>query len=242
MDRALYIAANGASLAMRGQAVNNHNLANATTTGFRAALVATEAMPISGTRAYSREGMYDFDAKPGALQHTGDPLHVAINGDGWLTVLGADGNQAYTRAGDLRVNANGQLMTGAGHPVMGENGVLTVPPHEAIQIGEDGSVSIVPLGAVGGTLVQVDRLSVVDIPRLQVQRGDDGLMRAAPDAEITPVAGNSVSTGSIESANVNPASTLVRMIELSRQFEMNVRLMSTVDDNARAGGKLLSRG
>ncbi|MBY8967005.1 MAG: flagellar basal body rod protein FlgF [Algiphilus sp.] len=242
MDRALYVAANAATLALRAQAANSNNLANATTTGFRAEMVASEAMPLSDARQYSRVHEAGFSAADGAIQHTGNPLHVAMQGDHYLEVLGPDGEAAYTRAGDLRLNANGQLLNGAGHPVMGVNGPIALPPHQSAAIGSDGTISIVPEGSAGGTLVQIGRLRVMEIAPQDLQRGADGLLRLAEDAVANPAVGDALQTGAVEGANVNTAESLVKMIELARQFELNVNLMRSVDENAAAGSRLLRRG
>lgn len=242
MDRALYVAANAATLALRAQAANSNNLANATTTGFRAEMVSSEAMPLSTSRQYSRLNEAGFSAADGAMQHTGNPMHVAMQGDHYLEVLGPDGEPAYTRAGDLRLNANGQLMNGAGHPVMGVNGPIALPPHETASIGSDGTISIVPEGAAGGTLVQIGRLRVMEIAPQDLQRSPDGLLRLTQGGEAAPAIGEVLNTGSVEAANVNTAESLVKMIELSRQFELNVNLMRTVDENAAAGSRLIRRG
>lgn len=242
MDRSLYVAANAATLALRGQAANSNNIANAATTGFRAELVASEAMPLSESRHYSRTLPAGVSTADGARTHTGDPLHVAMQGDHYLAVLAGDGEAAYTRAGDLKLNANGQLVTGAGHPVMGQNGPIAVPPHEHIAIGADGTLSIVPQGAADGTLVQLDRLQVDAIARSDIRRAEDGLLRLRAGGEAVPTAGQVLATGSIEGANVNTAESLVKMIELSRAFELNVKLMQSIDRNAEAGSRLIRRG
>lgn len=241
MDRSLFVAANAATVALRAQAANSNNLANLSTTGFRAERVSTEALPLSEARQYSRTLPGGFDARDGAMQQTGNPLHVALQGDHWLEVMGPDGAAAYTRAGDLRLNANGQVVTGAGHPVQGDNGLLAIPPHEHVEIGSDGTISVIPEGAADGTLALVDRLRVVTVPPQELQRGEDGLMRLRAGAESLPSAGPVLVSGAIESSNVNATESLVRMIELSRQFELNVQLMRSVDDNARASSRLLQR-
>lgn len=242
MDRSLYVAANAATLALRGQAANSNNIANASTTGFRAELVASEAMPLSDSRHYSRTLPAGVSTANGALEHTGDPLHVAMQGDHYLAVLGGDGEPAYTRAGDLKLNANGQLVTGAGHPVMGQGGPIAVPPAERIAIGADGTLSIVPQGAANGTTVQLDRLQVETIAPGDIRRREDGLLSLRPGAEAAPAAGEVLASGSLEGANVNAAESLVKMIELSRAFELNVKLMQSIDRNAEAGSRLIRRG
>ena len=131
-----------------------------------------------------------WDNQSGALLSTGRDLDVAINGDGWIAVQGPDGSEAYTRAGDLQVDANGQLTTGTGLPVLGDGGPINVPPYTSIFFARDGSISIVRAGPDARHHVDRRRASSWSIPPTkQLERGDDGLFRmkdgsdAPPDAE-----------------------------------------------------------
>src|SRR5690606_17663292 len=98
------------------------------------------------TRAYATAGGAGWNSSIGAVQTTGRPLDVAVDGPGWIAVQARDGREAYTRAGDLRVDADGLLTNGAGHPVLGDGGPIVLPPYASLAIGVDGSVSIVPQG------------------------------------------------------------------------------------------------
>ena len=115
MDKLLYVAMTGAKEALRAQAVNSHNLANASTTGFRADLAAFQSQAVSGpgfgSRVYATAGTTGWNSEGGALLGTGRELDVAVQGDGFIAVQGRDGTEAYTRAGDLRVAdlANAEL-------------------------------------------------------------------------------------------------------------------------------------
>src|SRR5690606_35937534 len=149
MDRFLYISMTGAKETLRAQATNNHNLANGSTTGFRADLSAFQSLAVAGSghasRVYATNAKTGWDDSFGSLQSTGRALDIAVQGAGMIAVQGRDGREGYTRAGDLRVDPSGMLLTGAGHPVLGDSGPISVPPHAEISIGADGSVSIVPL-------------------------------------------------------------------------------------------------
>ena len=157
MDRMLYVAMTGAKETLRAQAVNNHNLANVSTTGFRADLAAFQSRAVDGSgyasRVYATNASTGWNNQRGALLSTGRDLDVAINGQGWIAVQGADGKEAYTRAGDLQVDANGQLMTGTGLPVLGDGGPINVPPYTSIFFARDGSISIVAQGQTPDTIV-----------------------------------------------------------------------------------------
>lgn len=243
MDRALYIAMTGATQTMRAQTANNNNIANANTTGFRAELTALMPVSVQGpgmpTRVNALAATGGWDSTAGGVIQTGNPLDVALRENNWLAVQAPDGAEAYTRAGDLRVNALGQLSNAAGHVVMGDAGPVSVPPHATITIAGDGTLSIVPLGQGPETQASVGRLRVVEAKPEQLQRGDDGLMRAKPGEKLNPAAGEVLFSGALESSNVNLAGSMVNMIELARQFELQVKMMKTVEDNASAASTLV---
>src|SRR5512142_2191747 len=125
MDKLLYVAMSGAKETLRAQAANNHNLANASTTGFKADLSAFQSRAVTGpgyaSRVYATDQTVGWDHSVGSIQETGNPLDVAIRGPGFIAVQDAAGNEAYTRAGDLHVDPAGQLLTSTGLPVLGDN-------------------------------------------------------------------------------------------------------------------------
>src|ERR1700759_697781 len=179
MDKLLYVAMSGAKETLRAQAANNHNLANASTTGFKADLSAFQARAITGpgydSRVYATDSTLGWDHGVGSLEETGKPLDVAIHGDGFFAVQDATGNEAYTRAGDLHIDPTGQLLTATGLPVMGDNGPISVPPHSSIAVGGDGTISIVPLGQTPNTVSIVGRIKLVNPSLDSIQRSNDGL-------------------------------------------------------------------
>jgi flagellar basal-body rod protein FlgF len=246
MDKSLYIAMTGASATLRGQATVAHNLANADTTGFQASLAGTVAAPVQGPGHASRvatvQRTLGVSDAPGALTATGNPLDVALQPGHWLAVQDRNGAVAYTRAGDLRMNPNGLLTTAGGLQVLDAGGApMALPPADAIEIGGDGTVSVVPQGQPMATMAEAGRLQVVALPTRDMVRGDDGLMRPAPGTEPPPPAAGTVLTAGVrEGSNVDAAGMLVSMIELARQFEMQVRVLQSGDETARAANTLLS--
>lgn len=246
MDKSLYIAMTGASATLRGQAAVSHNLANADTTGFQATLSGTVAAPVSGTGLASRvatvQRTLGVSDAAGALTTTGNPLDVALQGDHWLAVQDRAGGVAYTRAGDLKLNQNGLLTTASGLQVLDQGGApMALPPSDAIEVGSDGTVSVVPQGQPMATMAAVGRLQVVAAATRDLVRGDDGLMRPPPGAAPPPPAAGAVLTAGVrEGSNVDAAGMLVSMIELARQFEMQVRVLHSGDESARAANSLLS--
>lgn len=243
MDRMLYLAMSGAKQTMLAQAAVSHNLANANTVGFRADLEAFRSMPVFGpghpSRVFAMSERPDVDYRAGTVISTGNNLDVAINGDGWLAVQAQDGSEAYTRAGDLRIGSNGILETGAGHPVLGNGGPVAIPPHETLEIGSDGTISILPLGQDPNALADVDRLKLVNPDIKQLVKGEDGLFRLEDGSQAPADASVSLIRGSLESSNVNTVQAMVEMISLSRQFEMQIKAMRTVDENEQQTAQMM---
>lgn len=242
MDKALYVAMTGASASLRAQGAVSQNLANIETSGFKAQLTSTESFIVPGAGLASRidavPSSLSFDNSAGNLRQTGRPLDVAFAENRWLAVQARDGGEAYTRNGELRANALGQLTTHSGHLVLGEGGPITIPPYQQIAIGADGTISIVPQGQGPETVAIVGRLRVVPGDQLSLQRGLDGLMRAT-GAPPEQAAGQVLTSGAFEGSNVNAAGMLVQMIELQRQFEMQIKIIQSGDENARTSNELL---
>jgi flagellar basal-body rod protein FlgF len=243
MDKFLYVAMSGAKETLRAQTSNSHNLANASTTGFRADLAAFMSRAITGpgfdSRAYATTSTVGWDTQEGSVVSTGRDLDLAINGPGWIAVQAADGSEAYTRAGDLRIDVDGQLRNGAGHAVLGDSGPISVPPNNSVLIGVDGTVSIVPQGQGPETTATVGRIKLVNPDVKDLERSSDGLFRLREGGEAPADAAIRVTTGSLESSNVNTADAMVTMIELSRRFDLQVKAMRTAEENARTAATLL---
>lgn len=244
MDRALYIAASGATQTLKAQAVNHHNLANASTVGFRAELAVAGAVAVQGPGLATRYNAQNFlsgtDASAGFLQTTGNATDVAlIDPNSWLAVQGPNGEEAYTRAGDLTVDAQGTLRNTAGYAVMGGGGPLTLPPATSISIGADGTVSGIPLGGAAGVAQTLGKIKVVEAKADQLVRANNSLFKAAPGVQLGEKTGAVLRSGVLESSNVNAADSLVTMIELARNFELQTRAMKAADENAQIGASIL---
>ena len=244
MDRGLYVAMTGAKQIMQAQAVNNHNIANSSTTGFRADGVAFTSEPIYGpgyaTRVNAVAGDAGTDFSSGVMMSTSSPLDIAVDGKGFIAVRGADGQEAYTRAGDLRVTALGAVMTSSGFPVMSESGPLTVPPSTQVTIGTDGTVSVVPLGLSAAAQSQVDRIKLVNPSTKDLQKGADGLLRLKGGGKAKTDETVTVTSGELESSNVNAAQSLVNMIELQRLYELQIKSIKSTDDNEQAAQRMMA--
>lgn len=234
MDRALYVAMTGAKHTMMAQSINSHNLANVSTTGFRADLNAFMSVPVQGegmpTRINAIATNLATDFTNGVINATGRELDMAVNGDGWIGVLAKDGEEAYTRAGDLRIGTGGLLTNGAGHAILGNGGPIVIPPAEKIEIGVDGTISIKPVGQAATALVTVDRIKLVNPDQSELYKGKDGLMRTKSGLPAAVDFDMSLVSGSLETSNVNPVNALVEQITLARQFEIQIKAMKAVDD------------
>lgn len=243
MDRLVYVAMTGAKEILQAQAANNSNLANASTVGFRADLSAFQTQQVTGaglpSRAYATDASVGWDASSGTLQTTGRALDVSVRGPGWIAVQSNDGSEAYTRAGDLGLDANGMLTTALGNPVLGDSGAIIVPPQSAIAIGADGSVSIVPQGQPAASISTVGRIKLVNPPSAQLTRGADGLFRSTGQAPVVADANVRLAPGTLESSNVNLAESMANMIELARNYEVQIKAMKAAEDNASSSSKLL---
>ncbi|MCQ8128774.1 flagellar basal-body rod protein FlgF [Methylomonas rivi] len=246
MDRSLYIAMNGAKQTLLAQTANANNLANTQTTGFKSDFEQFRAMPAFGpgypSRVYSMAERPGSDLSSGGIQTTGRDMDVAINGDGWFAVRAKDGSEAYTRAGDLRITPQGLLENGAGQQLLGENGQpIAIPPAQKVEIGRDGTISMIPQGANATNLVLLERIKLVNPGNQNLEKRDDGLMRLKQPGAAPPPADANVNLiqGSLEGSNVNAMSAMVEMIELSRNFELQSKVMKTVDDNAGVSAKLM---
>jgi len=243
MDRSLYIAMSGAKQTLLAQTTNANNLANAQTTGFKSDWEQFRSMPVFGpgfpTRVYAMTERPGTDFSSGPLQTTGRDLDVAINGDGYFAVQGADGKEVYTRAGDLRLTPEGLLQTGTGLQVIGQGGPIAIPPAEKLEIGSDGTISIIPLGSNATVLAVVDRIKMVRPAADNVEKLTDGLVHVKDGQPQAASADVSLVQGVLEASNVNAIQAMVEMIELSKNFELQTKVMKNADENSGVSAKLM---
>jgi flagellar basal-body rod protein FlgF len=243
MDRLIYTALSGMRGAMARQTATANNLANASTTGFRAEMSSASALWLRGAGLESRvpttQQVVAADMAPGSVTSTGRDLDVAMQGDALLAVQADDGSEAYTRRGDLQVSPSGVVTTGDGHPVLGDGGPLTLPPADSVRIAQDGAIWIVPTGGDPNQPQQVDRLKLATPAGSRIQKGVDGLFRVLdggalpsdPDARLTPQ--------SLEGSNVNTSQTLIDMIEASRAWDTQLQLVSNAREMDTSAADLM---
>jgi flagellar basal-body rod protein FlgF len=245
MDRMIYTAMTGAKHILEQQATTAHNLANATSTGFKAQVDSFRAVPVVGqgmpTRAFVVDATVGADFNPGPIQATSRDLDVAIQGKGWLAVQRADGSEGYTRNGSLKVSENGLLQTASGLTVMGDGGPISIPTDVTISIAKDGTLSSVANGTLPGPSNAIGRLKLVNPPETDLVRSDDGLFTTkSGTAEVD--ANVNVVSGALEGSNVNVVDAMVTMISLARQFETQMKLVQSAENNANKASQLMSMG
>jgi flagellar basal-body rod protein FlgF len=247
MDRVVYVAMAGANQALDQHSSVSNNLANVSTSGFRAQLNAFRAVPLEGdgnpTRVFTVTSTPYFDQTSGPITQTGRDLDVAINGQGWFTVQKPDGSEAYTRKGSFQTDADGQLRTADGMMVVGQNGPIVVPPGSTVQIGKDGTVSALGAGQAKTAIVALGKLKMVNPPTGALERSDDGYFRLtgnnnAKTADADPTV--TLVPGAQEGSNVNSVQSMVDLISLSRRFETQMKMIQTVDNNDQRANSLLS--
>jgi flagellar basal-body rod protein FlgF len=244
MDRMIYTAMTGASHILQQQAAVSENLANNNTPGFRAAINTFRAVPLVGeglpTRTFVVDSTAGADFSPGSMQPTGRDLDVAVDGKGWIAVESAGGGEAYTRNGSFQVTPNGILQTRSGLNVLGDAGPITIPPNTEVTIAKDGTISTVPNGTERTAVVVVGRLKLTNPPEEQMMRGDDGLFRIRNGTPADADAAVTVVSGSLEGSNVNAVEAMVSMITLARQFDTQMKLLQTADNNAKTASSILN--
>lgn len=244
MDRLIYLAMTGAKHIMEQQGNTAHNLANVSTTGFRAQLDSFRAVPVISdsmpTRAFVVDATVGADFTPGPLQQTGRSLDVALQGQGWIAVQREDGSEAMTRQGSLKTSENGLLLTASGQSVLGDAGPISIPPDVNVTIASDGTISTTERAGAPGQANIIGRIKLVNPPEETLERADDGLFRIKGGGDAEVDANVRVAGGALEGSNVNPVDAMVNMISLGRQFEMHMSLLKNAESNAAKASQLLS--
>ena len=249
MDRALFLAMSGAKQDMQALQLRANNLANVSTTGFRADLEQARAMQAYGeglpTRVFNMTERPGYSFAQGPTITTGRDLDVAIKGDGWFSVLDPAGQEGYSRVGNLNVDETGLLQNGHGELILSQRGApIFIPlPVSKIEIGSDGTVSVLPQGAPPEAMEEVDRIKLVRPKNDELYKDKSGLFKSIdPGAVFDEDASVTLLTGALEGSNVNAISEMTGLIELQRHFEMQVKLMKTAEEMDKSSESLLRMG
>ena len=248
INRFAYTSMTGAIAATNQLAVTSNNLANVMTPGFKEVVSAFRAVPLKGdgvpftgngadTRVFNVDSTPGSNFTAGPIETTGNPLDFAIKGDGYFAVRRPDGSEAYTRSGKFFIDESGLLKLGKDIQVVGSGGPVTIPISATMQVAEDGAIYT----QIPGTqyLNQAGKLKLVNPDSNSLIRAEDGLFEiaggaAAPDEKVRVV------QGAFELSNVSSAAAMVNMIDESRAFDLNMRSLTTADQNAKSLTGLLS--
>ncbi len=239
MDGMIYIASSGAEQMLNAQRVHANNLANVNTIGFKGDLVQLMSSPVKtnsfDTRAFVTADSPATDYRPGTLLSTGRNLDIAVKGQGWIAVQAEDGSEAYTRSGMLQINQDGLLSTLNNLPVLGDGGPIIIPPSQKIDIGGDGTISIVPLNSTNNMPAVIGRIKLVNPDVNNLAKGEDGLIRVKGQKGTDPDSTVQVTSGFLEASNVNAVDAITRMITLAREYEIQLKMMLTAQENDKEG-------
>ncbi|WP_144209986.1 flagellar basal-body rod protein FlgF [Shewanella donghaensis] len=244
MDKLLYVAMSGAKQNMNALAVRANNLANVNTDGFRADLAQARSMQAFGeglpTRVFAMTESPGHNFDSGPIKTTGRNLDIAIKDSGWIAVQAEDGGEAYTRSGSLNFDSTGLLTNARGNPVMGETGPIVLPiPVDKVQISPEGIISVRPQGATADVIEEVARIKLVNPSNANMMRGEDGLFRLTSGQNIPSDPNVQVESGALEGSNVNAVSEMVALIDIQRQYEMQVKMMKNAEELDRSSSSLL---
>ena len=243
MDRMLYVSMSGAKEAMLSQANNSNNLANANTDGFKKDFNQFRAQHMEGpgwhTRTYSLDERPATDFTPGPVKVTGRDMDVMTKENGFMAIQAPDGTEALTRSASMQLPPAGDLVDVQGNPVLNAGGEpINIPPHKSLHIGDDGAISFIPADAPNNLPVLLDQLRLVSPDPQQLQKGEDGFVRYQGEDALDQAPVRTVS-GALEGSNVNTVEALTNMIELSRKYEMQVKMMSTAKTHSERSDSIL---
>jgi flagellar basal-body rod protein FlgF len=242
MDKLIFTAVSGAERTMRAEQVHANNLANMDTPGFRANFELATAQAVMQGYGHGYDDRYmanmqadSISTRAGAVRETGRALDVALDGKGYFAVQYGDG-EAYTRSGAIDIDASGALSV-QGRPLLGEGGPIVLPQHTAVEIGRDGTVSVLPEGST--QLQVVDRLRLVNAEGSQLTKNEAGLLVARSGGQLDADPAVTVRSRALEGSNVSAIEEMVATMSLTRTFEMQMKLFKASDDMNQAGNRLL---
>jgi flagellar basal-body rod protein FlgF len=244
MDKLAYTSVNAMKSLMNRQTAIANNMANSNTVGFKADMVSAKAQYLNGpghdSRAMAVERAMQADMNAGTIKQTGRPLDVALEGDAMFAVQGTDGKEAYSRRGDFNIQASGAMITGDGYPVLGDSGPVTIPPSDRVDIGKDGTIFFVPQGGDPTQPQELGKIKLVSMTGSEISKGPDGLFRVAGDGAL-PVDENArLVPGALEESNVNMTAALVDMIETSRAWETQARMLRMTEELDDSSANIMS--
>jgi flagellar basal-body rod protein FlgF len=222
------------------------NIANAQTTGYQAVQAVFEASPYTGANAPGGADVVALtpnpNTAPGGLQHTGDPLDVAISGNAWLQVQTSSG-PALTRAGSLQISSAGILTDSAGNPVLGANGQpLSLPQLASVKIGADGTISGVSASQPGSPSQIFGQIGVFATPSGQLTPISGTLYAAPAGVPVTAAPDAKLEQGFLNDSNVDTTQAMMAMIADSRSYQLQTNLMKSQSTGGQGLNTLMAQG
>jgi flagellar basal-body rod protein FlgF len=246
MDRLIYSSLAAMRGAMQRQSTIASNMANLNTVGFRGEMTQAQSLWIKGqpgqgvdSRATVRTEVSGADMTGGEVNQTGRDLDIALSGDSMLAIQASNGDETYTRRGDLQIDKTGVMTTGDGALVMGDSGPITVPPYDKITIAHDGSISIIPRGGDPKEPQQVDRLKLVTPKGSDIRKGTDGLFRNTAGGTLPADPDAQVQVQALEGSNVSASQVLIEMVDASRAWDGQVKMLTTAQDLDKSSTELM---
>lgn len=245
MEPILYNAIGGGKADFKRQEITANNLANINTPGFKADLYSAQTMYMNNAQGSNKGQSFivqqpnGVDVSPGDIMTTGRDLDVAIDGEGWMAVRDSQGREAYTRGGSLRLDPNGQLITSSGKAVIGDGGPISIPPAQSIEIGSDGTISIIPVDGDMKSLAVLDRIKLVKLDKNNIVKNDEGLIQLKQGSAEAADGSIKLVNGALEGSNVKAIDQMVGMISAGREFDSQMKILSTVDENAQKLAQIL---
>jgi flagellar basal-body rod protein FlgF len=227
-----------------------NDLANVSTVGFKSSYdVALQSVKVEGagfdTRYQAQTISRDLiRMDPGPIMATVRPMDVAMAGSTVLTVQAPNGDLAFTRRGDMKVNIQGQLENGSGHLVLGEGGPITIPPGLLVSVNPDGSIYARDPAQVGPAAdVLIDRLRLRDTSGVSLGRRADGLFKVSEKPDGTDIALTEqlpqVIPQALEGSNVSAIEAMTRLIDHSRSFETQIRVIKEMKGLDESGASMM---
>ncbi len=249
MDKLAFVALASVKEQAKVRASITNSMANATTIGFKESFeAATSAVKVEGpgfSRYQPALVMEDtIKLKPGTIMETGRGLDIAMNDSTVLGIQAVDGTTAFTRRGDLRVSGTGLLENMAGQVVLGEGGTITMPQGKYFSVTADGTILASNPMNPSEAPAEVAKLLLRDASETMLVRRPDGLFEPAEanlkgqdfDSGPKPV---SVRSGSLEGSNVSIIDTMVKMMDFSRQFEMQIKMIKEIQGIDKSGSTMM---
>ncbi|MEL6314467.1 MAG: flagellar basal-body rod protein FlgF [Pseudomonadota bacterium] len=242
MEANSYISLSLAAAARRDLEVTANNIANANTAGFKGERLAFEAYLLPNAGGPDTEFVIDagsyVDTRQGGLVRTGNPLDIALNGDGWLSYRTPEGQIAYGRDGQLSLSADGILQTQSGAEVLDSGGgTITLPPGITdLKISPEGTIS-----SEAGELGQIGMFDVLAIQSFE--RLGAGMFAPPPGApdDTQPAQSTELVQGSIEASNVHPVAEVTRLMEVQKSYERATKLIENEDKLVREALRRIGR-